>query len=94
MDPHEEIVIQKKLPQVGQTIRSKKFGTLWKVVEKRQVYNHSAGDPEMGSYQLVPAIYLLCWKIEAGKTQGIGQLLGYAYTLHDNTFESNWEILT
>ena len=86
--------MQKKLPQVGQTIRSKKFGTLWKVIEKRHVYSHSAGDLEMGDYKLAPAIYLLCWKIEEGKTQGVGQLLGYAYMLHDNTFESNWEIAT
>ncbi len=94
MDPHEEITMQKKLPQVGQTVRSKKFGTFWKVIEKRQVYNHSAGDPVMGNYKLVPAIYLLYWKIKKGEAQGIGHLLGYAYTLHDNTFESNWEIVS
>jgi len=22
---------------------------------------------------------------------GIGKMLGYAYSLHDNTFEANWE---
>ena len=91
MDPHEEIVMQKKLPQVGQTVRSKKFGTLWKVVEKRQVYNP---DPAFGDIKLVPAIYLLYWKIQEGVAQGVGQMLGYAYTLHDNTFEANWEIVT
>ncbi len=93
LDPHEEIVMQKKLPQVGQTARNKKLGTLWKVIEKRQVYAHSSGDAAMGDYKLVPAIYLLYWKIVEGKTQGTGQLLGYSYTLHDNTFESNWEIV-
>ena len=94
MDPHEEIVRQKMLPQVGQTVRSKKHGTLWKVIEKRQVYAHSSGDAAIGDYKLIPAIYLLYWKIVEGRTQGIGELLGYAYTLHDNTFESNWEIVS
>ena len=23
---------------------------------------------------------------------GIGKMLGYAYSLHDNTFETNWEM--
>jgi hypothetical protein len=94
LDPHEEIVQQKKLPQVGQTVRSKEHGTLWKVMEKRQIYDHSAGDAVMGDFHLVPAIYLIYWKIEKGKTQGIGKLLGYSYSLHDNTFESNWEIVS
>lgn len=94
MDPHEEIVSEKKLPQVGQTVRSKKYGTVWKVIEKRQIYAHSTGDPEIGNYKLVPAIYLIYWKVIEGKIQGIGKMLGYAYTLHDNTFESNWEIIT
>jgi hypothetical protein len=94
MDPHEEILSQKKLPQVGQTVRSKKNGSLWKVIEKRQIYTHSAGDPVIGDWKLVPAIYLIYWKIVEGGVQGIGEMLGYAYSLHDNTFESNWEIVT
>ncbi len=93
MDPHEEIVRQKNLPQVGQTVRNKKIGTVWKVIEKRQIYAHSTGDPEMGNYKLVPAIYLIYWKVKEGRTQGIGEMLGYAYTLHDNTFEANWELI-
>ena len=66
LDPHEEIVRQKLLPQVGQTVRSKKHGTLWKVIEKRQVYSHSSGDPVMGDFKPVPAIYLIYWKIKGG----------------------------
>jgi hypothetical protein len=93
MDPHEELVIQKKLPQVGQTVRSKKHGTLWKVFEKRQIYSQAFfGDTSLGDFKLVPAIYLIYWKIEQGKQLGIGKMLGYAYTLHDNTFEANWEL--
>jgi hypothetical protein len=31
----EKVVREKGLPRVGQTIRSKKFGTLWRVMEKK-----------------------------------------------------------
>ena len=94
MDSHEEIVQEKNLPKVGQTVRSREHHTLWKVIEKRQIFTHSAGDPEAGDFKLVPAIYLIYWKIKPGMTQGIGKMLGYAYTLHDNTFESHWEIVS
>jgi len=42
---------------------------------------------------MVPAVHLTFWKIKKGVTQGIGKMMGYAYTLHDNTFEANWEIV-
>jgi len=40
----------------------------------------------------VPAIYLCDWRVQEGKQPGIGKMLGYAYSLHDNTFEANWAI--
>ena len=43
--------------------------------------------------RLIPAIQLTYWKIRKGAQQGIGKMLGYAYTLHDNTFEANWDIV-
>ena len=36
MVSHEEVEQQKKLPRVGDTVRSKKYGTLWRVMEKRR----------------------------------------------------------
>jgi hypothetical protein len=93
MASHEEVERQKILPQVGNTVRSKKYGTLWRVMEKREMWEHSADDPTSGNTRLVPAIYLRYWKIQKGKTPGIGRMLGYTYTALDNTFESNWEIV-
>jgi len=90
---HEEVLRQKKLPDVGQTVRSKKYGTLWRVMEKREVWQDIADDPETGEPRLVPAIYLAYWRIRKGVLPGIGKMLGYAYTLYDNTFESNWDIV-
>jgi hypothetical protein len=90
---HEELLRQKKLPEVGQTVRSKKHGTLWRVMEKREVWQDIADDPRTGQPRLVPAIYLAYWRIRKGVLPGIGKMLGYACTLYDNTFESNWDMV-
>ena len=42
---------------------------------------------------MVPSIYLSYWRVRKGVMPGIGKMLGYAYTLHDNTFRVNWEIV-
>jgi hypothetical protein len=90
---HDDIIREKKLPKVGQTVRSRKHGTLWRVMEKREVWQSTADDPSSGKSQLTPAIYLSYWKIKKGMLPGIGKMMGYAYTIYDTTFESNWEIV-
>ena len=92
IETHDDIMLQKKLPRVGQTVRSKRHGTLWRVMEKREVWQQTEDDPITSQPRLLPAIYLCYWKIRGDTLPGIGKLLGYAYTLHDNTFEANWEI--
>jgi hypothetical protein len=93
MERHEDVMRQKKLPRVGQTVRSKQYGTLWRVLEKREVWQTIEDDPETGTPRMLPAIYLSFWRVRKGVMPGIGKMLGYAYTLHDTTFESNWEIV-
>ena len=90
---HEEVFEQKKLPNVGQTVRSKKYGTLWRVMEKREIWQNIEDDPQTEEPRMVPAIYLAYWKVQKGVLPGIGKMFGYAYTLHDNTFTANWEII-
>jgi len=75
MASHEEVERQKILPQVGNTVRSKKYGTLWRVMEKREMWEHSADDPTLGDTRLIPAIYLRYWKIQERKAPGIGNML-------------------
>jgi hypothetical protein len=90
---HEEVMRQKKLPRVGQIVRSRQYGTLWRVLEKREVWQTIEDDPDTGTPRMLPAIYLSFWRVRKGVMPGIGKMLGYAYTLHDTTFESNWEIV-
>lgn len=92
-ETHAEVLRQKNLPRVGQTIRRKEEGTLWRVLEKREVWKTTTDDPETGDPRMIPAIYLVYWKIRPGVMPGVGEMRGHAYTLHDNTFEANWEIV-
>jgi len=94
MKDYEEITKQKGLPDVGQTVRSKKYGTLWRVLEKREVWQNIDPDPQTGETRMVPAIYLAYWRIVEGASPGVGKMMGYLYTLYDNTFKLNWDIVS
>lgn len=93
MKDYEEIIREKGLPEVGQTVRSKKYNTLWRIMEKKEVWQNIDPDPKTGEARMVPAIYLLYWKMQPGMAPGVGKMMGYLYTLYDNTFEANWEII-
>ena len=87
MKEHEEVEAHKQLPRVGQTVKSKKFGTLWRVMEKREVLKN------IDENHLIAGMFLSLWQIKEGAMPGVGKTMGYVYTDHDNTFESNWEIV-
>lgn len=92
-ETHEEIIRRKGLPRVGQTVRSKKYGTLWRVMEKREVWRNIADDPVTGEYRMIPCIYLNYWRVTEGESPGSGKTMGFLYTLYDESFEKNWEIV-
>ena len=94
MREFDEIIRQKGLPRVGQTVRSKDFNTLWRVMEKRALWQNILDDPQTGEPRLLPAIHLTYWRIEEGKQPGVGKTMGYTYTLYDNTFETHWEVVS
>ena len=84
---------KKKLPDVGQLVRSKKYSTLWRIVEKREIWQHTANFQLSGEDALLPAIFLAYWKVQKGVMPGIGKVIGYTYALYDNTFESFWDVV-
>jgi hypothetical protein len=93
MKEYEEIIKEKGLPNPGQTVRNKKYGTLWRVMEKREVWRHIDPDPQTGETRMVPAIYLSFWKVQEGERPGVGKMMGFEYTLYDNTFKINWDVV-
>ncbi len=92
-ETNDQVIHEKHLPRVGDTERSKKYGTPWRVIEKKEVWLNTSDDPETGEYRTMPAIYLCYWRLQEGKMPGVGKMLGYAYSLHDNTFDANWDRL-
>jgi hypothetical protein len=88
---YEEIIKKKRLPNVGETVRSKKYGTLWRVMEKKEVWQNIEPDPKTGEPRMIPAIYLSYWRVKEGEMPGVGRMMGFLYTLYDNTFEANWK---
>jgi hypothetical protein len=94
MKDYDEIIKEKGLPGVGQTVRSKKYKTLWRVLEKKEVWQNIDPDPKTKETRMVPAIYLSYWKVEEGSMPGVGKMMGYLYTLYDNTFKLNWDIVS
>ena len=93
MKDFERIATEKGLPRVGQTVRSKTYGTLWRVLEKKEVWHNIEPDPKTGEARMVPAIYLSYWKVQEGTRPGVGKMMGFEYTLYDNTFTLNWDIV-
>ena len=93
MQDYEQIIREKGLPSVGQMVRSKKYGTLWRVMEKKEVWRNIDPDPLSGQPRMVPCVYLRYWKVEEGMVPGVGKMMGYEYTLYDNTLNLNWDVL-
>ena len=92
MKEFEEITRIEGLPRVGETVRSKDYGTLWRVMEKREVWETIADD-QTGETRIIPAIYLSYWRIQEGVRPGVGKIIGFTYTLNDYTFSQHWEIV-
>ena len=93
MKDFEKIIREKGLPEVGQEVRSKKYGTVWRVMEKKEIWANILPDPQSGEPRMVPAIYLMFWRVKEGERPGVGKMMGYEYTLYDNTFSLNWDIV-
>ena len=82
-----------RLPRVGQTVRSKKYATLWRIISKGEVWQNITDDPETGEPRAVQAIQLTFWRVREGVLPGVGKMMGFVYTPYDNTFETNWEVV-
>jgi len=89
---HDDIIREKKLPSVNQCVRSKKHNTVWRVIGRKKVWLKTPDDSKGIECRPRPAVYLYYLRVKGG-TRGIFKMLGFAYTLQDNTFETNWEVM-
>ncbi len=73
------------LPRVGERVRSKRYNTIWKVIEEKEVWLQSPNP--------VPAIYIRYWKEDSASGPGTGKTLSHNYGPSDTSFQNHWEIL-
>lgn len=81
-----------QLPRVGERTRSKKHGTIWKIIEEKEVWLEMESK-EGQEPAPVPAIYLRFWKPESARSPGRGKTMEYRYSFIDTSFHANWEII-
>ena len=83
------------LPHVGERVRSKVSGTVWKVIEQKEVWmdDMAKSGRSKDALNLLPAIYLRYWKESETTGTGKGKTLSYQYTQKDPSFDDHWEIL-
>lgn len=83
------------LPRVGERVRSKPHGTVWKIIEEKETWlvapakkiGSSIGD------RLVPAIQIRYWKEDTSNGPGTGKTLLYSYSQMEPSFHQYWEVL-
>jgi NhaP-type Na+/H+ or K+/H+ antiporter len=81
------------LPHVGERVRNKRSGSVWKVIEQKEVWVESPSSPPGDRAALIPAVYLRFWREESGNAPGTGKTLSQRYTKIDSSFQDQWEIL-
>lgn len=84
------------LPRVGERVLSKRFGTVWKVIEEKEIWLPApAADPKdsRAAADLIPAVCLRYWKEGSSRKPGSGKTMSYRYSRIDPSFQAHWEIL-
>lgn len=83
------------LPHVGERIRSRSYGTVWKIIHEEEVWLNSqevCGAAAEDSHP-IPAISLRLWKEDTSNGPGTGKTITYRYSQLDPSFHNNWEVL-
>ncbi len=83
------------LPRVGERVVSRRFGTVWKVIEEKETWIEDPVRTRDGktSSQLIPVIHIRYWKEDSSRGPGTGKTLHYRYSRRDPSFAEHWEIL-
>ncbi len=86
---------KQELPHVGERIRSKQFGTIWKIIEEKETWIEKpvlSGSSPQG-VNLIPAIQLRCWCEDSSPGPGRGKTMSCRYSQVDPSFNDHWEVL-
>jgi solute carrier family 9B (sodium/hydrogen exchanger), member 1/2 len=93
----KDLRVQHTLPRVGEYVRSKRYNTVWKVIEEKETWieaplekNDDAGVNDDPS---IPAIHIRYWREDKSGALGQGRTMTHRYSGFDNAFSEHWEIL-
>jgi NhaP-type Na+/H+ or K+/H+ antiporter len=91
----KELRAKMELPRVGEKVVSRRFGTVWKVIEEKETWLEKKADPlkSPSAARLVPAIYIRYWRENSGTGPGTGKTQSHYYSRDDSSFGKHWEIL-
>lgn len=83
------------LPHVGERVLNKKHGTVWKVIEQKEIWLTQPSPSNSGKDEVhfTPAIYLRFWKEHNNGRPGTGKTTSCRYCPEDPSFQDHWEIL-
>lgn len=80
------------LPHVGQWVRSKKYGTAWKIIEEKEVW---VEDVAVGAARgpSIPGINLRFWHPRKDELIGAGKTMQQTYVNNGGAFYQHWEVI-
>lgn len=84
------------LPHVGERVRNKSFGTVWKVIEEKETWLERSEIPDETApmrSRPIPAISLRYWKENSSNGPGTGRTMSYRYSQRDPSFHDYWEVI-
>ncbi len=73
------------LPHVGERLRNKRSGIIWKVIEEKEIWQAGPKQP--------PAIELRLWQEKTAKGPGTGKTIVCRYGQASPVFQDQWEVL-
>jgi NhaP-type Na+/H+ or K+/H+ antiporter len=77
------------LPHVGERVRSRQDGTVWKVIEEKETWR----DTERPGQSTVPTIALRLWSLQGDQPPGKGPTRSLSFTAEHPPFDRFWEIV-
>ena len=83
----KDLRVRHGLPRVGERVRSKHFGTIWKIIEEKEIWM------EGPDKHLIPGIFVKYWREDTTSGPGTGRTISYRYSQNDPPFDNYWEIL-
>ena len=86
---------KQELPHVGERIRNKQFGTIWKIIEEKEMWieKRALSGSSAPGINLIPAIQLRYWSEDSSPGPGRGKTISCRYSQTDPLFHDHWEVL-